>query len=100
MDKNFLSTLGLARRAGKLLLGVESVQSFPKPVALLIYASDASPRVKRALSGRSEPSVSPELTKEQLGRAVGCKETAVIAVTDAGFAGTIRKKLELQEDNA
>lgn len=100
MDKTFLSTLGLARRAGKLLLGVESVQSYSKPVALLIYASDASPRVKRALSDRTEPSFTPELTKEQLGRAVGCKEAAVIAVTDTGFAGTIRKKLELQEENA
>ncbi|MBO5213221.1 MAG: hypothetical protein J6B86_00415 [Clostridia bacterium] len=100
MDKNFLSTLGLARRAGKLLLGVESIQKYRKPVALLIYASDASPRVKRSLSGRTEPFLSPELTKEQLGRAVGCKEAAVIAVTDAGFAGMIRNKLELQEENA
>ncbi len=100
MDKTFLSTLGLARRAGKLLLGVESVQSYKKPVALLIFASDASLRVKRTLSHRTELSLTPELTKEQLGRAVGCKEAAVIAVTDAGFAGTIRKKLELQEENA
>ncbi len=100
MNNTFLSTLGLARRAGKLLLGVESVQSYRKPVALLIYASDASPRVKRALSDRRELSLFPEFTKEQLGRAVGCKEAAVIAVTDAGFAGTIRKKFELQEENA
>ena len=96
---NFLSTLGLARRAGKLLLGVDSIESFRKPVALLIYASDASPRVRRALGGRTDPSVSPDLTKEQLGSAVGCKSAAVIAVTDAGFAGILRKKLELQEEN-
>lgn len=100
MDKNALTSLGLARRAGKLLLGVESIQTYQKPVFLLIYASDASPRVKRTLSQRTEPSYTPEWTKEQLGRAVGCKEAAVIAVTDAGFAGMIRKKLELQEDNA
>lgn len=96
---NFLSTLGLARRAGKLLLGVESVESFRKPIALLIYASDASPRVRRALAGRTDPSVCPNLTKEQLGAAVGCKNAAVLAVTDAGFAGILRKKLELQEEN-
>ncbi len=100
MDKNFLSTLGLARRAGKLLLGAESVQKYRKPVELLIFASDASPRVKRALADRSEPSLTPDVTKEQLGSAVGCKQAAVIAVTDAGFAGVIRKKLELQEENA
>lgn len=99
MDGNLLPTLGLARRAGKLLLGVESIESYRKPVELLIYASDASPRVKRTLSARTEPSVSPDLTKEQLGRAVGCKQAAVIAVTDAGFAGILRKKLELQEEN-
>ncbi len=99
MDKNILTTLGLARRGGKLLLGVESVQKYRKAVPLLIFASDASPRVKRALSDRSDPSVTPNLTKEQLGSAVGCKEAAVIAVTDAGFAGAIRKKLELQEEN-
>ncbi len=99
MDKTFLPTLGLARRAGKVLMGVESIEKYTKPVELLIFASDASPRVKRALSFRKEPSITPELTKEQLGRAVGCKSAAVIAVIDAGFAGVIRKKLELQEEN-
>ena len=95
----FLSTLGLARRAGKLLLGVDSVSAYPKSVSLLIYACDASPRVKRALASRTEPSVNPNLTKAQLGGAVGCKEAAVVAVTDAGFAGILRNKLELQEEN-
>ena len=99
MDKNFLSTLGLARRAGKLILGVDAIEKYGKPAELLIYATDASPRVKRALSQRKDPSVTPELTKEQLGSAVGCKQAAVVAVTDAGFAGIIRKKLELQEEN-
>ena len=98
MDK-LLSTLGLARRAGKILLGVDSLSEYRKPVALLIYASDASPRVKRALAERKDPSVTPHYTKEQLGHAVGCKEAAVIAVTDAGFAGILRNKLELQEEN-
>ena len=98
MDK-FLSTLGLARRAGKILLGVDSLTGYRKPVALLIYACDASPRVKRALAERRDPSVTPDYTKEQLGRAVGCKEAAVIAVTDAGFAGVLRNKLESQEEN-
>ena len=98
MDK-FLSTLGLARRAGKTLLGVDSLTACSKPVALLIFASDASPRVKRALAGRQDPSITPHYTKEQLGRAVGCKEAAVVAVTDAGFSGVLRNKLELQEEN-
>lgn len=96
---SFLSTLGLARRAGKLLLGVDSVSSYRKTATLLVFASDASPRVKRALVGREDPSVTTDYTKEQLGRAVGCKEAAVIAVADAGFAGILRKKLELQEEN-
>jgi len=96
---SFLSTLGLARRAGKLLLGVDSLTAYRKSVALIVYASDASPRVKRALADRTDLSVTPGLTKAQLGRAVGCKEAAVVAVTDAGFAGILRKKLELQEEN-
>ncbi len=100
MDKSFFSTLGLARRAGKLILGVESIEKYGKPIELLIYASDASPRVKRTLSHRKDPSVTPDLTKEQLGTAVGCNNVAVVAITDAGFAGIIRKKLELQEENA
>ncbi len=95
----FLTTLGLARRAGKLILGVENVSVYRKPVFLLIYASDASPRVKRVLVGRPEPSFTSHLTKEQLGRAVGCKQAAVIAVIDAGFAGILRKNLELQEEH-
>ena len=96
---SFLSTLGLARRAGKLLLGLESIEAYRSAAALLIFAEDASPRVKRALSARTDPFITPHLTKEQLGRAVGCKSAAVIAVTDAGFAGILRNKLELQEEN-
>ncbi len=99
MDKNFLPTLGLARRAGKLILGLDALLKYPKPAELLIFASDASPRVKRALQDRKEPFITPDFTKEQLGSAVGCKQAAVIAVTDAGFAGMIRKKSELQEDH-
>ncbi len=99
MDKNFLSALGLARRAGKLILGVDALQKYPKSAELLIFASDASPRVKRALASRNDPFITPDLTKEQLGSAVGCKQAAVIAVTDAGFAGMLRKKSEHQEDH-
>ena len=80
-------------------MGVDSLSVYRKPVSLIVYASDASPRVKRSLAGRTDPSVTPDLTKVQLGRAVGCKEAAVVAVTDAGFAGILRKKLELQEEN-
>ena len=96
---SFLSTLGLARRAGKLLLGLESIESYRKPVAMILYAQDASPRVKRVLGERTDPCITLPLTKEQLGRAVGCSKAAVIAVIDAGFAGILRKKLELQEEN-
>ena len=94
----FLSTLGLARRAGKLLLGVDAVAVARKPVQLLIFAKDGSPRVLRSLSSRKAPMLFPDLTKEQLGHAVGCREAAVVAVTDAGFAGILRNKLELQEE--
>ena len=57
MDNHFLSTLGLARRAGKLLLGVDSVREYRKSAALLIYASDASPRVERVLADRKDPAI-------------------------------------------
>ena len=98
MDKTVLSTLGLARRAGKAIMGLESVEKYRKPISLLIVASDASPRVMRSLTQRTDPILTPEFTKSQLGRAVGCKEAAVVGVLDAGFAGILRKKLELQEE--
>lgn len=99
MENNLLPTLGLARRAGKLLLGVDSISAYRKPTCLLIYASDASPRVARALSERRDPCVTLNLTKQQIGKAVGCREVAVVAVTDAGFARLIGKKLEQLEEN-
>lgn len=95
---NALTTLGLARRAGKVLMGVDAVREYRRPVSLLIYAKDASERVKRALSGVQAPSLTPDITKEQLGSALGCKTVAVVAVLDAGFAGVLRNKLESQED--
>ena len=99
MHDSFLPTVGLARRAGKLLLGLEEFLAYRRSVFLILVAADASPRVLRTLSSRNAPFIVLDLTKEQLGRAVGCGKAAVIAVTDVGFADVIGKKLELQEEN-
>lgn len=98
MNRNALKTVGLARRAGRLVLGLENLEKTRK-TELILLAADASERTRRAVFRRNEPTVETDLTKAEIGHAVGCSEAAVVALTDAGFARSVRRELEQQEDN-
>ena len=98
MERNVLTSLGLARRAGKVLLGMDEVSRAAAPLPLVLTACDASERVTRLLTNGGIVPVRLPWKKTELGHAVGCGEVAVIAVTDPGFADMIRRKMELQEE--
>ena len=83
--------LTICNKAGKTVKGFDSVSEAVKTgkAFCVLTASDASPKtVKEAVfvCGRYEvPLIETELTKDELGKLCG-KQTAVIAVTDKGFA--------------
>ena len=99
MSKEILSTLGLCKRAGMLEVGEESVESAARArdVRLLLLACDAAENTARRAAHFSEMGQCLQMqvpfTKEELGRAVGRGDCALLAVTDVGFAASIARRL-------
>lgn len=93
MEPKFISFLGLARRAGKLLLGLDLLERSRIRIYALVFAEDASEKTVKNAKYHSPEAVCVEtdLTKAEFGRLMGVKETAVAAVTDKGFAEQILK---------
>ncbi|MBO4407058.1 MAG: ribosomal L7Ae/L30e/S12e/Gadd45 family protein [Clostridia bacterium] len=95
---DYLTLLGLAMRAGKVVYGEESVKEafFTRHVALLVLSSDAGPRTAEAFRRLAERNGVRLLTlpdsKQDLGHAIGKGLCAVAAVTNKGFAESIAAK--------
>ncbi len=100
---SFLSFLGLAMKAGKVIYGADPVQLNAGRVQLLLVASDAghsSARNARHMSGKFNITcLNVPYGKNELGFSIGRKPCALVAVTDAGFAGGLIKKLENKDIN-
>ncbi len=94
---NTLSVMGLARRAGKLIIGHDAVMlSVRNGRALkVILTSDASARHTRELeaAGFTDNIVLLSVTMEEAGIALG-KKSCIFAVEDAGFSKAIDKTLQ------
>ncbi len=98
-----LSLLGMARRAGKLSTGFESVKesALKRKSRLIICSFDLSPKTFKELSfaadGKNcERSV---LSMEEISNAVGTK-TGCVSLNDQGFADAVKKLLiTLKEDS-
>lgn len=105
MSQNkYLSTLGLARAAKKLVVGTEQVRnSIKKQKALLvIIASDVSDNTKKELldscSFYSVEALCVKETMSELSHALGkLHSVACAALTDIGFKTLVKNNLEHQE---
>ena len=86
----FLSTLGLARRAGKINYGFDMVVEGLDKTQVIFFAADLSARTRNSvkqLSARMGVECKDTaLTMADLSYALGTKPVGVIAVTEAGFA--------------
>ncbi len=94
---DFLSALGLARRAGRLVIGYDSVAEAQKLYAVY-FASDFSPRAARRLAERAATSGAAVKTlpwdMAAVGAAIGKSPVGVVGVTDKGFAAMLDGKLQ------
>ncbi len=94
----FLSTLGLARRAGKLTYGFDMVLSNLHKTHLILLAEDCAPRTLRNIREAAEefgvPMMNIPYTKESLGVSIGTKPVGIIGVADRGFSGSLTKTIE------
>ena len=93
-----LSMLGLAARSRNVVSGGFATEAAVKggTAALVIIAEDASGNTRKKYSnmcGFYEVPCAFHGTKAVLGHSMGKEERAVLAVTDEGFADSIRKHL-------
>jgi len=101
MASNFLQTLGLARRAKKIIYGIEMVAANAQSVLLIMLSSDAGGAVARRAerlgqAARAQVITLPHSSRE-LGQALGTQTCAVVGVTEMGFATTLRSELEKEK---
>lgn len=100
-DKKVLGTLGLAMKAGDVVSGeFLTEKAIREGVArLVIVAEDASANTKKKFSNSCHYYHVPYNEfgdKEMLGNAIGKHFRATLAVTDAGFAKSLGKILNLE----
>ena len=94
-----LNTLGLARRSGSLAIGEEPVDEACKSrkAKVVFLAADAAEntvrRTERLAAEYSTPLVVLPRNKSELGFALGRSTCALAAVTDAGLAASVLRRL-------
>jgi ribosomal protein L7Ae-like RNA K-turn-binding protein len=88
----FLTALGLAKHAGKLIIGQDRIDDWSGGLQVIFVSSDASARTKKN-AGMKTDAVLTKYTMAELGHAVGITKAAVIAVTDTGFVSLLKRKL-------
>lgn len=97
-NSNYLTSLGLAQRAGKLAYGEITVKDavFNKHVALILLSSDAGNSLKRTFERLAKEKNIPLLVlpddKKSLGAAIGKEMCSVAAVLNKGLADSIAAK--------
>lgn len=95
-----LSVMGIARRAGKLVIGHDAVMLSVRNMKAktVILTEDASPRHKRELEAASFEGkiVILSATMDEAGFATG-KKSCIFAIEDTGFVKAIDKTL-MKED--
>lgn len=97
--KELLSTLGLCKRAGMLVVGEEPVEAAAraKDARVLLLAADAADNTVRRCRHFAEAGqclwLKIPFTKAELGRATGRSVCAIAAITDIGFANSIVRRM-------
>jgi ribosomal protein L7Ae-like RNA K-turn-binding protein len=101
MDK-LLQLLGLAMRARKVVTGTDAVLRAIRSgeAKMVLLAEDASPGAVKKVRDKCTYYSVPVIrygTRKALGNAVGKPERVVVAVTDQGFARTMRKWVRVSD---
>lgn len=99
MVNKIYSMIGLAERAGKVVSGEFSTEKAvkSKKACLVVLASDASANTRKHFSDMCAYRNIPLCiygNKEELGHAIGKQMRANLAVTDQGFADSIRERIK------
>jgi len=93
-NSDFLSCLGLAKKAGKLVIGWDRIKEYNGNVDLLIISSDASEKVSVSANKSYKNVLVVSENMNEIGSALGINKTAFIAVTDSGFSNLLVNKYQ------
>lgn len=103
MQNKTLSTLGICRKAGKLILGYdETAKGMEQGTAkLLVLASDLSPKSEKEITRLADrqkiTTVRLDATMDELWYALG-KRAGILAVTDQGLADKIAAQTDARRN--
>ncbi len=98
MSHEYLDTLGLCLRAGKLTAGIEAVlDAIPSSkTRLAVLSCDAGENtvrsVMRAAKSRNLPVIQVAADSQEIGAALGRMTCAVCTISEIGFAAAIANK--------
>ena len=97
-ENKFLSTLGLARRAGKLNYGFDMVVEGLEKTGIVFFAADISARSRNSVSqlaARKKVNCKDlPFTMAQIALAIGTKPVGIIGITEQGFAKLLTEECE------
>lgn len=109
-EKNLLGVIGMCRGAGKAIVGTDMVCEFLRKNSekkskkteeteiLVIEASDTSENTHKKISDKcvyyNVKHIRLEATSEILGRAVGKRATAAVAIADKNFCRAVLCKID------
>lgn len=94
--RRLLQLFGMARRAGKVAQGFDAAAGalIKGEAAEVFMAGDCAPRTQRNITRIAEEAGAKVLpvscTRAELGHAIGCAPTGVLALTDCNFAKKAR----------
>lgn len=103
MQNKVTAMFGLATKAGKLVSGEFMVEQVVKghTAKLVVLALDCSANTKKKFRNMCSFHKVPYYEfsdKDELGRCIGKEFRACVAITDEGFATSIMKNLESNEN--
>ncbi len=95
--ENFLSTVGIAVRAGKVVSGEDAVVETIRNAKahLVVLANDAGKNTTKKINDKClhyNVLVIGDYTINEISKAIGKSNRVVIAITDKGFAQSLIKK--------
>lgn len=96
-----LTMLGFAQKAGKLAAGEAAVENFLKKekIVLLLMSEELSDNRKEYWTKQAEyanvPIFAVEISKLDLGWAIGSSPRGIIGIMDQGMADAVRKKMTI-----
>ena len=96
----FLGNLGLARKAGKAVLGSDNIyeKMSTDGLFMVIVSSGASDNTKKKLKNRADYTHTDiffvDISVEELGKAVGKELASCVGISDKNFKNLLSKSIE------